>query len=114
MSTAYALSDARVMATLRKTLAARPGGLLHRAPVPVMLMLLFVYVFGRAMSTGGRYVDYVVPGLIVLRRRWPETETMRGWVRSTASSTTSGAVVVSYRHRPHTGRSGQTALSAHS
>ena len=29
-------------------------------------MLLFVYVFGGALNTGGKYVDYVVPGLIVL------------------------------------------------
>jgi ABC-2 type transport system permease protein len=34
--------------------------------LPVTLMLLFVYVFGGAMSTGGKYADYVVPGLIVL------------------------------------------------
>jgi ABC-2 type transport system permease protein len=34
--------------------------------LPVVLMLLFVYVFGGALRTGGRYVDYVVPGLIVL------------------------------------------------
>jgi ABC-2 type transport system permease protein len=34
--------------------------------LPVILMLLFVYVFGGAMRTGTSYVDYVVPGLIVL------------------------------------------------
>jgi ABC-2 type transport system permease protein len=34
--------------------------------LPVMLMLLFVYVFGGAFSAGGEYVDYVVPGLILL------------------------------------------------
>ena len=34
--------------------------------LPVILMLLFVYVFGGAMHTGTAYVDYVVPGLIVL------------------------------------------------
>jgi ABC-2 type transport system permease protein len=34
--------------------------------LPVILMLLFVYVFGGAMRTGTAYVDYVVPGLIVL------------------------------------------------
>ena len=34
--------------------------------LPIILMLLFVYVFGGDLSTGGRYVDYVVPGLIVL------------------------------------------------
>ena len=34
--------------------------------LPIVLMLLFVYVFGGALHTGGKYVDYVVPGLIVL------------------------------------------------
>ena len=34
--------------------------------LPVILMLLFVYVFGGALHTGTTYVDYVVPGLIVL------------------------------------------------
>ena len=47
---------------LRPAFAARPGGVLHRLMLPVMLMLLFVYVFGGALDTGGEYVDYVVPG----------------------------------------------------
>ena len=34
--------------------------------LPVSIMLMFVYVFGGAIDTGGRYVDYVVPGIIVL------------------------------------------------
>jgi ABC-2 type transport system permease protein len=34
--------------------------------LPVFLMLLFVYVFGGAISTGTDYVQYVVPGVIVL------------------------------------------------
>jgi len=34
--------------------------------LPVILMLLFVYVFGGAMQTGVAYVNYVVPGIIVL------------------------------------------------
>lgn len=34
--------------------------------LPVMLMLLFVYVFGGAFDPGGGYVNYVVPGIILL------------------------------------------------
>jgi ABC-2 type transport system permease protein len=34
--------------------------------LPVAIMLMFVYVFGGAIDVGGRYVDYVVPGIIVL------------------------------------------------
>jgi ABC-2 type transport system permease protein len=36
------------------------------ALLPVLLLLLFVYVFGGALDTAGDYVDYVVPGIILL------------------------------------------------
>jgi ABC-2 type transport system permease protein len=34
--------------------------------LPVMILLLFTYVFGGAIDTPGRYLDYVVPGIILL------------------------------------------------
>ncbi len=34
--------------------------------LPMILMLLFVYLFGGALQSDGRYVDYVVPGVILL------------------------------------------------
>lgn len=34
--------------------------------LPVMLMLLFTFVFGGALDPSGGYVDYVVPGIILL------------------------------------------------
>jgi ABC-2 type transport system permease protein len=34
--------------------------------LPVALMLLFTYVFGGAIESDGNYVDYVVPGIILL------------------------------------------------
>jgi ABC-2 type transport system permease protein len=34
--------------------------------LPVMLMLLFTFVFGGALDPNGGYVDYVVPGIILL------------------------------------------------
>ncbi len=40
--------------------------LLTAVLLPVMLLLLFVYVFGGAIEAGGRYLDYVVPGIILL------------------------------------------------
>ena len=40
--------------------------LLMAIALPVLLMLLFVYVFGGAIEPGGNYVDYVVPGIILL------------------------------------------------
>lgn len=34
--------------------------------LPVLLMLMFTYVFGGAIAPGGGYVNYVVPGIILL------------------------------------------------
>jgi ABC-2 type transport system permease protein len=34
--------------------------------LPVMLMLVFVYLFGGAIETGTKYVTYVVPGVLLL------------------------------------------------
>jgi len=70
MTTAYALSDTRVMIArcVRRSLRD-PEAFFTALMLPVVLMLLFVYVFGGAMATGsfaGGYADYVVPGLIVL------------------------------------------------
>lgn len=41
-------------------------GWLMAIVLPVMLMLLFTVVFGGAIDTDGGYVDFVVPGIIVL------------------------------------------------
>jgi ABC-2 type transport system permease protein len=40
--------------------------LLMSVALPVIIMLMFVYVFGGSIDTGGAYVNYVVPGIIVL------------------------------------------------
>jgi ABC-2 type transport system permease protein len=34
--------------------------------LPILMMLMFVYLFGGAISTGTRYVQYVVPGVVLL------------------------------------------------
>ena len=67
MSLVYALHDSRVMIrrNVRRSLRD-PEAFFTALLLPVILMLLFVYVFGGAMRTGYTYVDYVVPGLIVL------------------------------------------------
>jgi ABC-2 type transport system permease protein len=64
---AHALLDSDVMVRrcLRRSLRD-PEAFFTALLLPVVLMLLFVYVFGGALDTGVRYVDYVVPGLIVL------------------------------------------------
>ena len=40
--------------------------LLDGVMLPVMLMLLFTFVFGNAIDPSAGYVDYVVPGIILL------------------------------------------------
>lgn len=40
--------------------------LLLAVALPIIILLLFVYVFGGAIDIGERYVNYVVPGIIML------------------------------------------------
>lgn len=47
-------------------LTRSPDTMITAVALPVMLMLLFVYVFGGAIDTGRAYIDYVVPGIILL------------------------------------------------
>ena len=67
MTIAPALTDSRVMIgrCLRRS-RRDPEAFFTALILPIALMLLFVYVFGGALKTGVTYVDYVVPGLIVL------------------------------------------------
>jgi ABC transporter DrrB family efflux protein len=61
------LADSRAMAArqLRKTLR-RPTYVVFAFVQPVMFVLLFRYVFGGAIDTGGvDYVDFLMPGIIV-------------------------------------------------
>ncbi len=41
-------------------------GMMTALMLPVIMMLMFVYLFGGAISTGTRYVDYVVPGVLLV------------------------------------------------
>ncbi|MFI5715963.1 ABC transporter permease [Nocardia sp. NPDC051750] len=62
-----ALSDWAVMfrRALRRSVRGRDT-LLISLLLPILLMLLFVYVFGGAIEVGMRYIDYVVPGIMLL------------------------------------------------
>ena len=44
----------------------QPDALITSLLLPVLLMLMFVELFGGALETGTRYITYVVPGVIVL------------------------------------------------
>jgi ABC-2 type transport system permease protein len=67
MTIADAVVDSRALAgrCIRRSLR-NPEAFFTALTLPIVLMLLFVYVFGGALRTGGTYVNYVVPGLIVL------------------------------------------------
>ncbi len=41
-------------------------GLITALALPIVLMLMFVYLFGGAISTGSEYGDYVVPGVLLV------------------------------------------------
>jgi len=43
-----------------------PTAVFNAILFPVVLMLMFVYVIGRAFSVGVSYIDYATPGMIVL------------------------------------------------
>jgi ABC-2 type transport system permease protein len=62
---ALAVQRAFVGRSLLHTLRT-PDVLVMAIALPVMLMLLFTFVFGGALEGDGRYVDYVVPGIVLL------------------------------------------------
>jgi len=61
------MSNALTMAGRSLRLSTRsPDALLTALLLPVMLMVVFVYLFGGAVRIGTSYVDYVVPGVLLL------------------------------------------------
>jgi ABC-2 type transport system permease protein len=62
-----ALSEARTMTLRALRLSLRNVDALMTAfALPVLLMLMFRYLFGGAIHTGVRYVNYVVPGVLLV------------------------------------------------
>ncbi|WP_051951143.1 ABC transporter permease [Actinacidiphila yeochonensis] len=74
-SVSYAARDARTMLRRNLKKALRyPSLTLTVVIMPVMVLLLFNYVFGRALGAGistqstggGHYIDYLAPGIILM------------------------------------------------
>ncbi|WP_408897449.1 ABC transporter permease [Nocardioides sp. R1-1] len=69
MSTStHVVSDTRALLgrSLRHILRS-PDTIITTAITPIAMLLLFVYVFGAAIDTGeGRYVDYLLPGILLI------------------------------------------------
>ena len=61
------LGDSAIMLRRNfKHTVRNPVTLFNAVLFPVIMMLMFVYVFGGAFKVQGRYVDYAVPGLLVM------------------------------------------------
>ena len=66
--TSHFVSDTAVLTgrSLRH-ITRSPDTIITTTIMPIAFMLLFVYVFGGAISSGtGRYVDYLLPGILVI------------------------------------------------
>lgn len=64
---AATLADTSTM--LRRVLrhtTRNPSTLIMAILMPVVLLLLMDYGFGGAIHTGGRYIDYLIPGIILM------------------------------------------------
>ena len=61
------LADLQILIVRALRLSLRNvDGLMTALMLPPMLMFMFVYLFGGAIHTGGRYVDFVVPGVLLV------------------------------------------------
>ena len=82
----FAITDSATMLrrSLRHTLRY-PGMMIVSLGVPVLLLLLFVGVFGGALnagmgaSHGGTYIDYVVPGIVLMTVGYGSSTTALAW-----------------------------------
>ncbi|GAB2714568.1 ABC transporter permease [Nocardia thraciensis] len=68
MSTITAsLADSSIMLRRNfKHTVRTPVTLFNAALMPVVMMLIFVYVFGSAFDVGADYIDYATPGMLLL------------------------------------------------
>ena len=61
------MSDSMIMLRRNfKHTVRNPTAVFNAILFPVVLMLMFVYVIGRAFNVGVSYIDYATPGMIIL------------------------------------------------
>jgi ABC-2 type transport system permease protein len=66
-TTSAPLADSSIMLRRNfKHIVRNPVTVFNGALMPVLLMLMFVYVFGSAFKVGERYIQYATPGMILL------------------------------------------------
>jgi ABC-2 type transport system permease protein len=67
MTTRFFGDSAVLLGRSMRHIVRSPDTIITTTITPVALMLLFVYVFGGAINTGpGRYVDYLLPGILLI------------------------------------------------
>lgn len=68
MSTASTpMTDSRIMLRRNvKHILRNPITIFNGALMPVLIMFIFVYVFGNAFSVGEHYIKYATPGMILM------------------------------------------------
>ena len=60
-------SDATIMLRRNfKHTVRNPVTVFNAIFMPIIMMLIFVYVFGDAFSVGGDYIDYATPGMLMM------------------------------------------------
>jgi ABC-2 type transport system permease protein len=65
--TSAPLADSSIMLRRNfKHIVRNPVTVFNGALMPVLLLLIFVYVFGSAFKVGERYIQYAAPGMILL------------------------------------------------
>lgn len=99
-SFALALSDCRVLIGRNvKHITRNPEMLIQAVSLPLVLLLLFRFMFGGAISVPGMaYIDYLLPGLVVVSIGFNSTTTVVG----VASDLTQG-LVERFRSMPMVG-----------
>ncbi|MFD5174828.1 ABC transporter permease [Nocardia sp. NPDC058379] len=84
-----ALFDSSVMLRRNFTHITRsPVTIFNAALMPVVMMLIFVYVFGDAFDVGENYIDYAVPGMLMLAISYG----LSGTAVSVSSDMTTGVI----------------------
>ena len=69
MMSAHVLVDTKILTGRSpRHIARSPDTIITTAVTPIAMMPLFVYVFGGAITTGsgGPYVDYLLPGILLI------------------------------------------------
>jgi ABC-2 type transport system permease protein len=67
MNTSFFGDTAVLLGRTLRHITRSPDTIITVALMPIALMLLFVYVFGGAIHTGpGRYVNYLLPGILLI------------------------------------------------